>query len=364
METLGAFPDEEWECYGRMFAIENHYDLPQLLGQSSLLLGEDDGNSGMQFCSTHEAGGIKSMFYSLDSHNSNFQYLSQEGSHGRNCSDHTLFVANPGHTNYCFDYPDNVLANTNTSIGFCMMDKKRPGSFVELHTDVVMKENVNLNEEEKSDRSKNYDQTQVKPNVFPTKLSKHKRMLDVPELVEDKTNSCGNSKKKPCISKEVQRCMKTARSMKNQKLDRKGNEAEETNVGSDGYSSSSYASEEDNTSQENSVGATSASKSSPTVINLNGKRRASRGTATDPQSLYARKRRERINERLKILQNLVPNGTKVDISTMLEEAVHYVKFLQLQIKLLSSDDLWMYAPIAYNGLDIGLNLSRKISPPL
>lgn len=76
------------------------------------------------------------------------------------------------------------------------------------------------------------------------------------------------------------------------------------------------------------------------------------------------KRRERINERLRILQNLVPNGTKVnkfllsisyanfigvvprvliscmvvytqvDISTMLEEAVNYVKFLQLQIKVL------------------------------
>ncbi|CAL4970398.1 unnamed protein product [Urochloa decumbens] len=74
-----------------------------------------------------------------------------------------------------------------------------------------------------------------------------------------------------------------------------------------------------------------------------GKARAGRGATTEPQSIYARKRRERINERLKILQNLVPNGTKVDISTMLEEAVHYVKFLQLQIRLLSSDDMWMYA---------------------
>ncbi|XP_049342910.1 transcription factor bHLH84-like [Solanum verrucosum] len=86
------------------------------------------------------------------------------------------------------------------------------------------------------------------------------------------------------------------------------------------------------------------------------KSRASRGSATDSQSLYARKRREKINQRLRILQSLVPNGTKVDISTMLEEAVQYVKFLQLQIKLLSSDDLWMYAPIAYNGMDIGLDL--------
>lgn len=50
--------------------------------------------------------------------------------------------------------------------------------------------------------------------------------------------------------------------------------------------------------------------------------------------LGLQKRRERINERLKVLQNLVPNGTKVDISTMLEEAVQYVKFLQLQIKVI------------------------------
>ncbi|KAG6789717.1 hypothetical protein POTOM_005841 [Populus tomentosa] len=74
------------------------------------------------------------------------------------------------------------------------------------------------------------------------------------------------------------------------------------------------------------------------------------------------KRRERINERLRILQNLVPNGTKVDISTMLEEAVQYVKFLQLQIKLLSSEDLWMYAPIAYNGMDIDLDHLKLTTP--
>ncbi|CAM8957149.1 unnamed protein product [Rhodiola kirilowii] len=41
---------------------------------------------------------------------------------------------------------------------------------------------------------------------------------------------------------------------------------------------------------------------------------------------------------------------------MLDEAVQYVKFLQLQIKLLSSDDMWMYAPLAYNGMDLGLDI--------
>ncbi|XP_076907862.1 uncharacterized protein LOC143564479 [Bidens hawaiensis] len=81
-----------------------------------------------------------------------------------------------------------------------------------------------------------------------------------------------------------------------------------------------------------------------TKLNTNGKKRACNGSANDSQIVYAKKRRERINERLRILQNLVPNGTKVDISTMLEEA------------LLSSDDLWMYAPIAYNGLNLGLDV--------
>ncbi|CAH8380237.1 unnamed protein product [Eruca vesicaria subsp. sativa] len=122
-------------------------------------------------------------------------------------------------------------------------------------------------------------------------------------------------------------------------------------------SSTTFCSEEDSLCPSQDVGGEDEEDASK-ALNLNGKTRASRGAATDPQSLYARKRRERINERLRILQSLVPNGTKVDISTMLEEAVHYVKFLQLQIKLLSSDDQWMYAPIAFNGMDIGLNLPR------
>ncbi|KAH0643543.1 hypothetical protein KY285_028861 [Solanum tuberosum] len=108
--------------------------------------------------------------------------------------------------------------------------------------------------------------------------------------------------------------------------------------------------------RQNSMISCCSEDESNVSLELTQKSRASRGSATDPQSLYARKRRERINERLKTLQSLIPNGTKVDISTMLEEAVQYVKFLQLQIKLLSSEDLWMYAPIAYNGMDLGLDL--------
>ncbi|KAK9740256.1 hypothetical protein RND81_03G022800 [Saponaria officinalis] len=99
-----------------------------------------------------------------------------------------------------------------------------------------------------------------------------------------------------------------------------------------GSNASEKSVDESNVFQETSDGENSALKDTVDVT-LKGKKRASRGEATDPQSLYARRRRQRINERLRILQNLVPNGAKVDISTMLEEAVHYVKFLQLQIKV-------------------------------
>ncbi|KAJ7964510.1 BHLH transcription factor [Quillaja saponaria] len=62
--------------------------------------------------------------------------------------------------------------------------------------------------------------------------------------------------------------------------------------------------------------------------------------ANDPQSVAAKNRRERISDRLKILQELVPNGSKVDMVTMLEKAISYVKFLQLQVKVLATDEFW------------------------
>ncbi|CAD6244010.1 unnamed protein product [Miscanthus lutarioriparius] len=63
--------------------------------------------------------------------------------------------------------------------------------------------------------------------------------------------------------------------------------------------------------------------------------RARRGQATDPHSIAERLRREKISDRMKNLQELVPNSNRTDKASMLEEIIEYVKFLQLQVKVLS-----------------------------
>ncbi|XP_042061745.1 transcription factor UNE12-like isoform X3 [Salvia splendens] len=63
--------------------------------------------------------------------------------------------------------------------------------------------------------------------------------------------------------------------------------------------------------------------------------RARRGQATDPHSIAERLRRERISERIKALQEIVPSCTKTDRAAMLDEILDYVKFLRLQVKVLS-----------------------------
>ncbi|KAG2534579.1 hypothetical protein PVAP13_9NG070591 [Panicum virgatum] len=84
--------------------------------------------------------------------------------------------------------------------------------------------------------------------------------------------------------------------------------------------------------------------------------RARRGQATDPHSIAERLRRERIAERMRALQELVPNTNKTDRAAMLDEILDYVKFLRLQVKVLSMSRLGGAGAVAQLVADIPLSV--------
>ncbi|KAK8471748.1 hypothetical protein PHAVU_002G017600 [Phaseolus vulgaris] len=60
-----------------------------------------------------------------------------------------------------------------------------------------------------------------------------------------------------------------------------------------------------------------------------------RSRAAEVHNLSEKRRRSRINEKMKALQNLIPNSNKTDKASMLDEAIEYLKQLQLQVQMLS-----------------------------
>ncbi|XP_051177722.1 transcription factor UNE12 isoform X1 [Lolium perenne] len=89
--------------------------------------------------------------------------------------------------------------------------------------------------------------------------------------------------------------------------------------------------------------------------------RARRGQATDPHSIAERLRRERIAERMRALQELVPNTNKTDRAAMLDEILDYVKFLRLQVKVLSMSRLGGAGAVAQLVADIPLSVKGEAS---
>ncbi|KAM3305010.1 transcription factor bHLH84 [Capsicum chacoense] len=346
MEHVGAFFDEEWESLSKLFSSNETADfMLQLQGDHGSLLsmnGCDNAGSGY---------GTEAFCQLSDDPNNNFQYFSQESSINSCGSDPGMFFTNNSSHEH-LQHSNNIDDVNNQLLQVAINNHPDDQSIDYFVVDDKNLENLSINQDFQTDMTnkeemicEQLDNAGISPVSNKEMQLKRKLEKVAPE----------NPKKKARGSQDAQKSTKKKaqpkKGKKNQKMTQIDNEeGEEETINADnqiGQSSSCCSSEDDsNASQELKGGAISS--------NTKGKSRASRGAATDPQSLYARRRRERINERLRILQNLVPNGTKVDISTMLEEAVTYVKFLQLQIKLLSSDELWMYAPLAYHGMDIGI----------
>lgn len=89
--------------------------------------------------------------------------------------------------------------------------------------------------------------------------------------------------------------------------------------------------------------------------------RARRGQATDSHSLAERVRREKISERMKYLQDLVPGCNKITGKAgMLDEIINYVQSLQRQVEFLSMKLAAVNPRLDFNIEDL---FAKEILPP-
>ncbi|ESW18289.1 hypothetical protein PHAVU_006G028500 [Phaseolus vulgaris] len=94
---------------------------------------------------------------------------------------------------------------------------------------------------------------------------------------------------------------------------------------------------------------------------------ARRNRAAEVHNQSERRRRDRINEKMKALQQLIPHSSKTDKASMLEEAIEYLKSLQLQLQL-----MWMgsgMTPMMFPGIQhymsqMGMGMATSPFPPI
>ncbi|XP_019179351.1 PREDICTED: transcription factor PIF3-like isoform X2 [Ipomoea nil] len=72
-----------------------------------------------------------------------------------------------------------------------------------------------------------------------------------------------------------------------------------------------------------------------------------RSRAAQVHNLSERRRRDRINEKMRALQELIPNCNKTDKASMLDEAIEYLKTLQFQLQIMSMGAGFCVPPIIY-----------------
>ncbi|KAJ4980490.1 hypothetical protein NE237_031327 [Protea cynaroides] len=87
-----------------------------------------------------------------------------------------------------------------------------------------------------------------------------------------------------------------------------------------------------------------------------------RSRAAEVHNLSERRRRDRINEKMRALQELIPHCNKSDKASMLDEAIEYLKSLQLQLQI-----MWMgsgMAPMMFPGVQHYMSrMGMGMGPP-
>ncbi|CAI9765610.1 unnamed protein product [Fraxinus pennsylvanica] len=315
MEPVGAISEVEWSFFYGMYSEEADF-MAQLLNNYSLPKELSTGSNftiSSSFCPSHEStmkvSGIdeSTMYSSGETNNTSMHSILQHHIYsGGSC---ILFPSSCPERYYHGD-SDQVFTTNNKlmSIDYCSREDTDDRYRVQPLTNDAMNGDDFLNQDVSNDSIESNEN--LPETVFQGKslqLGMEHGMPTSQPSEEDKVNSSlETSKKRQRIPGEVQ---KIKRSMKKKRVSNLDNDEDNNNNAVlHRHSSSSCCSEDESkASHELNGGVASGSNSKGS-----GKTRASRGSATDPQSLYAR--------------------------------------------LLSSDDLWMYAPIAYNGMDIGLDL--------
>ncbi|XP_073140052.1 transcription factor PIF1-like [Henckelia pumila] len=95
--------------------------------------------------------------------------------------------------------------------------------------------------------------------------------------------------------------------------------------------------------------------------------------AAEVHNLSERRRRDRINEKMKTLQELIPRCNKSDKASMLDEAIEYLKSLQLQVQMMSMGcgmvpmmypGMQQYMPVMGMGMGMGMGMDMCMNRPM
>ncbi|XP_047326105.1 transcription factor PIF1-like [Impatiens glandulifera] len=98
-----------------------------------------------------------------------------------------------------------------------------------------------------------------------------------------------------------------------------------------------------------------------------GSTSSKKSRAAEVHNLSERKRRDRINEKMKALQELIPRCNKSDKASMLDEAIEYLKALQLQVQMMSMGCTMV--PMMFPGIQhymptVGMGMGMGMTHPM